>query len=145
MRKSKLAVVAKESQEEHRRSNQSWSTAVPRIQENFNTQVTEEIEERVSKKMFNNFSRTKTRFLGALSKLVEFNRNPQVWVKSGTVLGTSRISNGENQELNEDRSQNGPHLEVSTSVKKPHQFLNLDPVEVTYNHSVQIVQKSQVS
>ena len=61
------------------------------------------------------FSQREARILGALSKLVEFFWNPQVRTCSVAVRGTSRNSDLENQEPNEDRSQNDPYPGVMCS------------------------------
>ena len=73
------------------------------------TQVSEEIEERVPKKLSQEFSRTESSILGALSKLDEILLNPQIRTHSGTVPGTFRNTNVENQGTNEDDSQSDPH------------------------------------
>ena len=70
--KRNLAAVIRETQEEHLRNGQSRNTSVPRINEENITQVSEEIEGSVSKKLSQEFSRTESRVLGALSKLDEF-------------------------------------------------------------------------
>ena len=72
----------------------------------------EEIEVRVTKKLCQEFSRTESRILGALSNLNEFRLNAQVRTHSGTVPKTLRNTNVENQKSNEDRSQEDPHPEV---------------------------------
>ena len=90
-------------------------------------QVSEVIEGTVTKKLSQKFSSTKSRVLGALSKLDIF-LNSQVHMGYGTVPGTSRNSESENQELNEDRSQNDPHPEVRTSVSRSPHSVNSDPV-----------------
>ena len=72
----------------------------------------EDIEDRVVEKLPQEFSRTECRILGALSKLDEFLLDPQVCTRSGTVPGTFRNTNVENQEPNEDRSQDDPHPEL---------------------------------
>ena len=95
--KRKLAAVTRETQEEHPRNGQSRNTSVPRINEEYITQVSEEIEGRVSKKLSQEFSRTESRILGALSKLHEFLLNQQVRTHSETVPGTFRNTNVENQ------------------------------------------------
>ena len=69
--KRKLAAVTRETQEEHSRNGQSRNTYVPRNNEEYITQVSEEIEGRVAKKLSQEFSRTESRILGALSKLHE--------------------------------------------------------------------------
>ena len=68
------------------------------------SQVSEEIEGRVTKKLSKEFSWTESRILGALSKLDEFLLNPHVRTCSVAVAGTSRNSDSENREPNGDRS-----------------------------------------
>ena len=72
------------------------------------SQVCEEIEGRVTKKLSEGFSRTESRILGAWSKLDEFLLNPQVRTCSLAVPGTSRNSDSENREPTGDRSLNDP-------------------------------------
>ena len=110
--KRKLAAVTRETQEEHPRNSQSQNTSVPRINEEFITQVSEEIEGRVTKKLSQEFNRTESHILGALSKLDKFLLNQQIQTHSGTVSGTFRSTNVENQGTNEDDSQSDPHPEV---------------------------------
>ena len=68
------------------------------------SQVSEEIEGRITKKLSKEFSRTESRILGALSKLDEFLLNPQVRTCSVAVPGTSRNSDSEIREPTGDRS-----------------------------------------
>ena len=110
--KRKLAAVTIETQEEHPRNVQSRNTSVPRINEEYITQVSEEIEGRVTKELSEEFSRTESRILGALSKLNEFLLNPQIRTHSGIVPGTFRNTNVKNQGTNEDDSQSDPHPEA---------------------------------
>ena len=110
--KRKLAAVTRETQEEHPRNGQSRNTPVPRINEEYIKQVSEEIEGRVTKKLSQKFSRTESRILGARSKLDEFLLNQQIRTHSGTVPGTFRNTNVENQGTNEDDSQSDPHPEA---------------------------------
>ena len=86
--------------------------SVPKIDEEYSTQVFEEVEGRVTKKLSQEFSRTESRILDALSKLEEFLLNLQIRTHSGTVLGTFRNTNVENQWTNEDDSQSDPHPEA---------------------------------
>ena len=72
----RLAAVTQETQLEHRRNSQSLNTSVPRLSEEYITQVSEEIEERVTKNLSQLISRTKSCNLGALPKLDEFFLNP---------------------------------------------------------------------
>ena len=109
--KRKLAAVTRKTQEEHPRNGQSRNTSVPRINEEFIAQVSEEIEGRV-KKLSQKYSRTESRILGALSKLDEFLLNQQIRTHSGTVPETFRNTNVDNQGTNEDDSQSDPHPEA---------------------------------
>ena len=91
--KRKLAAVTRETQEEHPRNGQSRNTSFPRINEEYITQVSEEIEGRVTKKLSQELSRTESRILCVVSKLDEFLMNPQIRTHSGTVPGTFRNTN----------------------------------------------------
>ena len=110
--KPKLAAVTRETQEEHPRNGQSRNTSVPRNNEDYITQDSEEVEGRVSKKLSQEFSRTESRILGALTKLDEFLSNQQIHTHSETVPGTFRNTNVGNQGTNEDDSQSDPHPEA---------------------------------
>ena len=110
--KRKLAAVARETQGESPRNGQSRNTSVPRINEEYITQVTEEIEGRVTKKLSQEFSRTESPILGAFSKLDEFRLNLEIRTHSGTVPGTFRNTNVENQGTSAEDSQSDPHPEA---------------------------------
>ena len=110
--KRKLAAVTRETQEEHPRKSQSRNRSVARINDEYITQVSEEIEGRVAKKLSQEFSRTESRIVEGLSKLDEFLLNQQITTHSGTVPGTFRNTNVENQGTNEDDSQSDPHPEA---------------------------------
>ena len=110
--KRKLAAVTRETQEEHPRNGQSRNTSVPRLNEEYITQLSEEIEGRVSKKLSQEFSRTESRILGALSKLDEFLLNQQIRMHPGTVPETFRNTNVGNQGTNEDDSMSDLHPEA---------------------------------
>ena len=110
--KRKLTAITKETQEEHPWNGQSRNTSVPRIIEEYITQVSEEIEGRVTKKLSLEFSRTESRIFCALYKLDEFLLSPQIRTHSGTVPGTFRNTNVENQGTNEDDSQSDRHPEA---------------------------------
>ena len=109
--KRKLAAVLRKTQE-YPRNSQSQNSSAPGITEEYIAQVSEEIERRVTKKLPQEFSRTKSRVLAALSKLDEFLLNEQIRTFSETIPGTFRNTDVENQEPSEDRSQNDPHPEV---------------------------------
>ena len=110
--KRKLAAITRETQEENPRKGQSPNTSVPRINEEYITQVSEEIEGRVSKKQSQEFSRTESRILGALTKLDEFLSNQQIHTHFETLQGTFRNTNVQNPGPNEDDSQSYRHPEA---------------------------------
>ena len=68
------------------------------------SQVSKEIEGRVTKKLSKEFSRTKSRILDVLSKLDELILHSQVRTCSVAVPGISKNNNSENQEPTGDRS-----------------------------------------
>ena len=109
--KRKLAAVTREIQDENPRDGQSRNTSVPRINEDYLTQLSEEIEGRITKKLSREFSRIESRISDALSKLDEVLSNQQIQTHSKTVPGTFRNTNVENQGTNEDDSQSDPHPE----------------------------------
>ena len=110
--KRKLAAVTRETQEENPRTGQSRNTSVPRINEEYITQLSEKIEGRVTRKLSQDFNGTESRILGALYRLDEFLLNQQVRTHSGTVPETFQNTNVDNQGTNEDDSQSDPHPEA---------------------------------
>ena len=105
--KRKLAAVSRETPESTRNSR-GQNTLDPDLTQDYISQVSEEIEGRVTKKLSKENSRTESRILGALSKLDEFLLNPQVRTCSVAVPGTSRNNNSENRETTGDRSSDDP-------------------------------------
>ena len=83
--KRKLAALNKENCEEHPRSNLAQNSSAPRSQEDYITQVSEEIEGRVTKRLSKEFSRTENRILGAPARLDDFLMNPLLPGHSGTT------------------------------------------------------------
>ena len=122
--KRKLAAVSRETPESTR-SGRTQNILDPELTQDYISQVSEEIEGRVTKKLSKEFSRTESPILGALSKLDEFLLNPQVRTCSVAVPGTSRSSNVENQGTNEDPPSNEPGPEVEFS--SPHSGAETDP------------------
>ena len=110
--KRKLAALNKENCEEHARSNLAQNSSAPRSQEDYITQVSEEIEGRVTKRLSKEFSRTENRILGALARLDDFLMNPLLPGCSGAAPEPTRNPLSNNQGTNEDDSQNGPHPEA---------------------------------
>ena len=127
--KRKLAAVTRETQEENPKNGQSRNTSVPKINEEYITQVSEKIEGRVTKKLSQEFNRTESRILGTLFESDKFLLNQQVRTHSGTVRGTFRNTNVENQGTNEDESQSDPHLEVGSSACQSHHSIDSDTGE----------------
>ena len=127
-KKRKLAAVSRETPESTR-SGRTQNILDPELTQDYISQVSEEIEGRVTKKLSKAFSRTESRILGALSKLDRLLLNPQVRTCSLAVPGTSRSSNLENQGTNEDRPSDDPGPEVEFS--SPHSGAEPDPHMVT--------------
>ena len=88
------------------------NSKVSRSQEDYKTQISEEIEGRVTKKLPQEFSRTEIRILGALSRLDDFLINPLIHGHFGTALETSRNAQGIKQGRKEDDSQCDSHPEA---------------------------------
>ena len=109
----KMAALNNESYDEHPRSNLAQNSNVSGPQEDYITQVSEEIEGRVTKKLPQEFSRTENRILGALARLDDLLMIPLIQGHSGTAPETSRNAFGSNQETYEDDSQNDPHPEAN--------------------------------
>ena len=110
--KRSLAALNKENFEEHPRSNLAQNSTVPRPQEDYITQVSEEIEGKFTKNLSQEFSRTEIRKLGALSRFYDFLMNPLIQGHSGAAPETSRNAYGTNQGMKEDDSQSDPHHEA---------------------------------
>ena len=110
--KRKLAALSKENCEEHPRSNLAQNSNVPRSQENYITQVSEEIEGRVAKRLSKEISRTENRILGALACLDDFLMDPLLQGHSGTTPEASRNALSTSQGTNEGDSQNDPQPET---------------------------------
>ena len=87
--KWKLAAVPRKMPD-NTRNNKSENTLNPAMAEEYFTQVPEEIEEKVTKNLYLEISRTGLLILGDLSKLDKFQLNPQVRICSLAVPGTSR-------------------------------------------------------
>ena len=142
--KRKLAALNKENCEEHPRSNLATNPSVPRSQEDYITQVSEEIEGRVTKKLSQEFSRTENRILGALARLDDFLMNPLLQGHSGNAPETSRSVFTINQGTNEDDSQSDPHPEAglfTSGLESRHDMATGVQRECTQAHDIfQVVQ-----
>ena len=104
--KRKLAAVSKETPEGSGGSR-GQNVLDPELTQEYISQVSEEIEGRVTKKLSKEFSKTESCILGD-----EFLLNPQVRTCSVAVQGTSGNANSENRETHGDRSSNDPYPEV---------------------------------
>ena len=110
--KRNLAALNRKNCEEYPRGNLASTSNVPRSQEDYITQVSEEIEGRVTENLSQEFSRTENRILGALARLDDFLMNPLLQGHSGTSPETSRNVFSFNQGTIEDDSKSDPHPEA---------------------------------
>ena len=97
------------------------------------SEVSEEIEGRVNKKLSKEFSQTESCILGPLSKLDEFLLNPQVRTCSVALPGTSRNNDSEKREPTGNRSLNDPCPEA---VFSSHHSGNLNDSEQEETHHI---------
>ena len=130
--KKKIAAVSRETPE-NTRSSQSQNALYPEMTQEYISQVSEEIEGRVTKKLSKEFSRTESRILCPLPELDEFLLNPQVRTCSVAVPGTSRNSDSENWEPTGDQSLNDLCPEAMFS---SHHFGNLSGSELEGSHQI---------
>ena len=108
----KVAALNEENCEEQPRSHLAQNSDVPRSEEDYITQVSEEIEGRVKRKLSQEFSRTENRMLGALARLGSFFMNPLIQRQSGTARETSRNAFSASQGTNDDNSHSEPYHEA---------------------------------
>ena len=132
-----IAAVSRETPENIRNS-QSRITLDPEMAQEYITQVSEEIDWRVTKKLSREFSRTESPILGVLSKLDEFLLNPQVRTCSVAVPGTSRNSNSGNREPNGDRSTYDPCPEMVISSHQSGNLFSSEVEEYPHNYYCQV-------
>ena len=103
--KRKLAAVSRETPDSSRGSRRR-NVLDPELTQDYISEVSEEIEGRVTKKLSKEFNKTESRILGALSKFDEFLLNPQVRTCS-VFQGASTNANSESRENHGDRSSTG--------------------------------------
>ena len=108
-----MAALNKVNCEEHHKSNLAQNSKAPRSQKDYITQVSEEIEGRVIKRLSKEFSRTENCILGALARLDDFLMNPLLQGHSGTTPEPSRNALSTSQGTHEDDSQDDPHPEAA--------------------------------
>ena len=97
------------------------------------SQASEEIEDRVTKKLPKELSRMESRTLGALSKPDEFRLNPHIRTCSVADPGTSRNTSSENREPSGHRSIGNPCPEAVFSTSH---FSNLNDPEQEETHHI---------
>ena len=124
--KRKLTALNRENCGDSSRRNVAQNAGTPRSQEVHITQVSEEIEERVTKRLSKEFSRTEDRILGALARLDSFLMNPLLPGRSGTTPEPPRNASHNNQRTNEDGSQNDPHPEAGPSYAQTSRNVSLE-------------------
>ena len=129
--KLKLAAVSRETPEGSG-SSRGRNVIDPELTQDYISQVTKDIEGRVTKKPFNEFNRTEARILGAVSKHDEFLLNPQVRTRS-VVQGASRNVYSENRETHGDCSSYDPYPEGGYF---PHHSGQLNSPEIEFNSYV---------
>ena len=133
-KKRKRAAVSRETPEgSSSRSSRGQNVLDPELTQEYSSQVSEEIEGRVTKKLSKEFNNTKSRIFGALSKLDEFLLNPQVRTCSVAVQGTSRNASSDNRETHGGHSSNDPYPEVGYF---PHHSGRLNSPETETNSHV---------
>ena len=102
----------RENCEKYPRRNLAQNSNVPTIsQDDYITQVSEEIEGSVTKKLSEEFSKTENRILGAIARLDDFLTNPLIQGHFGTAAETSRNIFSFSQGTIEEESQSNPHPE----------------------------------
>ena len=105
--KRNLAAVSRETPE-NTGNSQSQIPLDPSMAQEYMSQVSEEIEGRVTKNLSKELSRRESRIFQVLSKHDEFLLNPQVRTCSVAVTGTSGNNDSENREPTGDRSLGDP-------------------------------------
>ena len=85
-----MAALNRQNCEKHPTSKLAQNSNIPRPQEDYITQVSEEIEGKFTYKMSQEFSRTENRILGVLARLDDHLMNPLIQSYSGTAPETSR-------------------------------------------------------
>ena len=113
--KQKFAALYKEIFGEHPRSNLAQNSNVPKSQEEYIAQVSEPIDGIVTWSLSQEFSRTESCILAALSRLDDFLLNPLNKGHSGIAPEISQNTIRTSQGTNEDDSQSESHPEVGVS------------------------------
>ena len=131
--KRKLAAVSRETPENNRGSR-GRNVLDPELTQDYISQVSEEIEGRVTKRLSKEFNKTESRILNVLSKLDEFLLNPQVR-NCSVIQGASRSAKSENREIHGGRSSNDPYPEGGYFSHHSGQLNSPEADIVTQNYS----------
>ena len=105
---TKLAGIARDGQKGLCRNSQSKNPTVPRVNEEYITQVTEDREGRLTRIDLRSSVGLRPCFWVLFFIPDEFLQNPRLRLHSRTLPGTSRSMNSEKQEPTGDSSQNAP-------------------------------------
>ena len=127
----KLVATDRDNHQDQPRINQARYASSAKTQEGYNTQVSQKIEGRVTKKLSQEFSRTESCIWAPYHNQTNFFWTHKPVFTPNPVPETSGFSNKQNQRTNEDRSQNDPHPEVGVSFSQSWQ--ELSPEETLYN------------
>ena len=91
LRNKKITALNRKDHEDHLWDIQARNTNHPRFREEYINQVSEKIEDRVTKKLSEEFSEPEGHILGALSRVEEILLIPHALADSGPVPETTRI------------------------------------------------------
>ena len=123
----------RQGKQKNPRNSQSQDISVSGINEEYNTQDVEKIEGRVTRKRSQEFNKTKSCILWALSKLHEILLNTRIQILSGIVPGTFWNTDSENQEPSGDCFQNDPYPDVEFSACRTSNWFDSNPEEISHN------------
>ena len=129
----KLTAVSRETLENTRKS-QPQNTLDSVVAQEYISQVSNEIEDRVTKNFFREFSRTESCILGALCKPDQFLLHRQVRICSVAALGTFRNNDTENRDSTGDRFLGDPCPEAVFSSCYPSNPTDSEQEETHHNN-----------
>ena len=138
LRKKKKLAADSRGAPKNTRKSQSQNTLDAGMAQKYISQVSDDIEGRVTKKLSKEFSHTESRILGALSKLDELLLNPQVRTCSVDVPGAKRKNGSENREPIGDRFLVDPCTEAVISTYHSGNLNNSELEETHHNTKHQI-------
>ena len=140
-----LADINGNNQQDSSGKKQPRNSVVPVIQEDYITPVSEKTAGRMAKNLSQEFSKTDSRTMRALSKLYELPLNPLSRAQCGIGSGTYRNPDAENREPKEDRSQNDPRPNVGSFIYRLLQAVNLDLKKASDSHKLPGIRSKTLS